>query len=151
MRLRPAVLALVLLFSSVALAGGKVLVNVDKEGLAIQGYDPVAYFDGGVPTKGDPAITTTHDGATYRFATEEHKKAFESDPAKYAPAFGGFCGYGMSKGYAAKVDPTAFVIQDGHLILQYSKDVSATWAKDPQGLYAKALANWPKVVEQKGK
>jgi len=66
-------------------------INTNRHGLAIEGYDPVAYFGagGGEPTKGKKSITAEHDGATYRFANEDHRQRFASDPDRYAPAFGG--------------------------------------------------------------
>lgn len=121
-------------------------LNVDKTGLAIQGYDPVAYFEGGQPTKGDPALTSTYNGGTYRFASEAHKAAFDADPAKFVPQFGGFCAYAVSKGTTAKIDPTAFQVVDGRLLLQYDHGILKTFSKDTAGNLAKADANWPKIV-----
>jgi YHS domain-containing protein len=132
--------------------GGKTLVNVDKNGLAIQGYDPVAYFTQNRPVKGDAQHASTHAGATYRFATAEHKATFDANPAKYAPQFGGFCAYAVSKGTTAKIEPDAFVITpDGRLLLQYDRGVVDAWNKDPDRLLKKAEANWPGIVDKNGK
>jgi YHS domain-containing protein len=131
--------------------GQKVLVNVDKSGVAIKGHDPVVYFTEGRSIKGKPDLTARHQGATYRFATEENRRAFEQDPAKYAPAFGGYCGYGLAQGYLAPVSPDAFQIIDGRLILQYNRGAAAMFAKDVEGNLAKADANWPGLVQKHGK
>lgn len=125
------------------------LVNVDKQGLALQGYDPVAYFTANTAVKGDPAITTTFGGATYRFASTENRQTFETEPVKYAPQFGGFCAYAVSKGKTAKIDPTAFEIVDGRLLLQYDHSILRTFNQDTAGNLAKADANWPKISSGK--
>ncbi len=125
------------------------LVNVDKQGLALQGYDPVAYFTANAAVKGDPAITTTFGGATYRFASTENRQAFEGEPTKYAPQFGGFCAYAVSRGKTAKIDPTAFEIVDGRLLLQYDHSILKTFNKGTAGNLAKADANWPKISSGK--
>src|SRR5215831_9317956 len=117
-------LALLILSVFVALplvAQTKSLLNVDKSNLAIQGYDPVAFFTDNKPVKGKAEFKSTWSGATYYFASAEHKADFDKDPAKYEPAFGGYCAYGVSKNKLVETDPEAFQIMDGRLLLQYSK------------------------------
>ena len=126
-------------------------VNVDRHGLALQGYDPVAYFKENKPVQGKKEITSTYQGATYRFASVENKADFDEEPAKYEPQFGGFCGYAISEGHTAKIDPEAFVIQDGRLILQYSKSVLKKWNQDPADRLKKADNNWPGIADKNGK
>ena len=134
-----------------ALAQTKSLLNLDKVGVAIQGYDPVAFFTDGKPVKGDAKFPFRHNGATYLFASKEHRDAFKTDPAKYEPAFGGYCAYGVSRGKVVEIDVEAFQIVDGRLLLQYSKGVRNDFNKDAKGNLAKANANWPGLVEKKGK
>jgi YHS domain-containing protein len=129
----------------------KSLLNLDKSGVAIQGYDPVAFFKEGQPVMGKPLITSTYNGAIYQFASPYHKKVFDADPAKYEPVFGGYCAYGVCRNKLVEVDVEAFQIVDGKLLLQYSKGVRDTFNKDQQGNLAKANANWPGLVEKKGK
>jgi len=129
----------------------KTLVNTDRNGVAIQGYDPVAYFAENRPVKGDSHFQATYEGAKYYFSSEANKKTFESNPKKYAPQFGGFCAYAASKGYTAKIEPDAFQILNGRLLLQYDTDVRDLFNKDPQGNLKKADQNWPSIVEKKGK
>ena len=78
-----------------------------REGIAIRGYDPVAYFRDGGPRPGKPEFSVSHGGATWRFASAEHKALFEADPQRYLPAYGGFCAYGTSRGYLVKIEPEA--------------------------------------------
>ena len=129
----------------------KTLLNLDRAGLAIQGYDPVAFFTDGKPVKGNPELSYQYTGATYHFASEEHREAFKSEPVKYEPQFGGYCAYGVSRNKLVKIDVDAFQIVDGKLLLQYSKGVRDDFNKDQQGNLAKANANWPELVEKKGK
>lgn len=129
----------------------KVVLNKSSRGIALAGYDPVSYFSGSAPVKGDPGFTSTHLGGTYLFATAANRDLFAKDPTKYAPQFGGYCGYGASRGYLAPVDPEAFTIMDGRLILQNSKSVLELWKKDPAGRLKLADGNWPTILEREGK
>jgi YHS domain-containing protein len=129
----------------------KTLVNLDKTGVAIQGYDPVAFFTDHKPVKGDPKFLVKHDGAIYFFASKEHKDLFKADPVKYEPCFGGYCAYGVSRNKLVEIDVDAFQIVDGKLLLQYSKGVRDDFNEDATGNLAKANANWTGLVEKKGK
>jgi YHS domain-containing protein len=129
----------------------KNLLNLDKSGVAIQGYDPVAFFTEGKPVKGKPELVRLHGGAAYQFATKENLELFRKDPAKYVPAFGGYCAYGVSRGKIVEIDVNAFQIVDGRLLLQYSKGVRDDFNKDTKGNLTQAEANWPGLVEKKGK
>ena len=145
-----------LLFTMVMLAlnaraQDKVLLNLDKSGVALQGYDPVAFFTDHQPVKGDPKFVAKRDGAVYFFASKEHKDLFIHEPAKYEPAFGGYCAYGVSRNKLVEIDVEAFQIVDGKLLLQYSKGVRDDFNQDTKGNLAKADANWPGLVAKKGK
>lgn len=134
-----------------ALAQTKTLLNLDKSGVAIQGYDPVAFFKDNKPVKGKPEFVSKIDGATYYFASKEDQDMFVKEPAKYEPAFGGYCAYGVSRDKLVEIDVDAFQIVDGRLLLQYSKGVKDTFNKDQKGNLAKAESNWPVLVEKHGK
>jgi YHS domain-containing protein len=123
-------------------------VNTDKSGLGLKGYDPVAYFTRAAAVKGDPQFTAAYEGVTYRFSSAGNKAVFESSPAKYAPQFGGYCAWAVSQGYTAPIDPNAFQIVDGRLLLQYSLGIREKFGKDTAGNLAKADANWPKVAAE---
>jgi YHS domain-containing protein len=116
-----------------------------QDGIAIKGYDVVAYFTDHAAVPGSEAITTQFDGATFRFASAEHRDAFIADPEKYLPQFGGFCAYGTSQGHKADIDPQAFTVVDGKLYLNYSMDVRAKFSKDIPGFIQKANQNWSEV------
>ena len=139
------------LLSTPLLAQTRALLNLDKNGLALQGYDPVAFFTQSKPVKGKSEFKSLYHGAVYYFASAENKARFDQEPAKYEPAYGGFCAYGVSRNKLVEIDPEAFQIMNGKLLLQYSKGVQSEFNKDPQGNLGKANANWPGLVERKGK
>ena len=118
-------------------------VNVDNQGIILKGYDAVAYFKQGKPIKGDPAIRSTYQGATYLFASVADKADFDKDPAKYAPRYGGFCSYGVANGVLADIDiATAFVIHKGKLYLCGNEGVLNDFKSDIDSNIEKADANW---------
>jgi YHS domain-containing protein len=145
-------LLLVLLFSAVAtFAQTKTLLNLDKNGVAIQGYDPVAFFNDGRPVKGQTQFESKFNGARYFFVSAANKTTFDANPAKYEPQFGGFCAYAASEGHTAPVKVDAFMIVNGRLLMQYDQDVKKLFEKDPQGRLTKADKNWPGLVQKYGK
>jgi len=115
-------------------------------GVAIHGYDVVAYFTDGAAVRGSADFVQTRDGVDWHFASREHRDAFAKEPARYLPAFGGYCAYGVSRGYAVDVDPEAFAIVDGALYLNYSRSVQRTWNEDRPGYIEKARQRWSAVL-----
>ncbi|MFO0691819.1 MAG: YHS domain-containing (seleno)protein [Myxococcota bacterium] len=128
----------------------RILVNRDHEGVALQGYDPVAYFTDGRPTKGDPRHHSTWQDATYHFASAEHKRLFDADPARYAPAYGGYCGYAASIDRLSPVSPLVFDVVEGRLVLQHNQKAYDLWHRDVAASLAAADRNWPGLVERNG-
>jgi len=124
--------------------------NLDKSGLAIQGYDPVAYFTGGKAVEGKKEISLEYQGATYQFATVADRDAFKANPGRYEPQYGGWCAYAMgSSGEKVSVDPETFKIAGGKLYLFYNKffnNTLKTWNKDESHLKTNADKNWMKFV-----
>ena len=144
-------LTLLVLVSLSSLVAARQLLNLDRGGVAIQGYDPVAFFTDSRPVKGNPAYQSDFNGAKYYFVSAEHKAAFDKEPAKYEPQFGGFCAYGASHGAKAPIKIEAWQIVNGRLLMQYDLDVKDTFNKDQQGNLKKADQNWPGLVEKYGK
>ncbi|NJO56606.1 MAG: hypothetical protein HC834_10060, partial [Rhodospirillales bacterium] len=128
----------------------KSLVNLNKDGVAIEGFDPVAYFTSNRAVKGDPKFKARHDHAVYYFASAEHKTQFEAMPAKYAPAYGGYCGYAASINRLSPISPEWFQIEDGRLILQHNRKAFDLFNKELQANVVKADQNWPGLVEKNG-
>ncbi len=131
--------------------------NLSKEGLALEGFDPVSYFRPEAskqgPLKGDPMFQVTQDSATYRFVSEVNKQEFLKNPNKYAPAFGGWCAYAVAeKKEKVEVDVKSFLIQDGRLLLFFNgifADTRDKWmntkAKPAAKFLKEADAHWPEV------
>ena len=115
---------------------------------AINGYDVVAYFTDAKPVKGLKQYALKWNEATWYFASAEHQALFKASPQKYAPQFGGFCAYGLSRGYKVKIEPEAWDILDGKLYLNYDLDVQKTWRKDRPGYIKKANENWAKIKDE---
>lgn len=122
--------------------------NTDKTGKALQGYDPVAFFTEGKAVKGKPLIHSAVAGATYYFSSEENKVAFDKNPTKYEPQFGGWCAYGVTQGSKVEIEPEAFQVVDGRLLLQYSKGIRDKFNKDTKGNLKVADAKWPEVSKK---
>ncbi|SFE81077.1 YHS domain-containing (seleno)protein [Thermoflexibacter ruber] len=129
------------------LAKRKSHFNLEK-GIALQGYDPVSYFDG-KPTKGNTSIKHTHKGVAYYFVNQANADKFKSNPDKYEPAYGGWCAYAMgAKGEKVSIDPETYKITNGKLFLFYNKFFNNTlkeWNKDEINLGKKADENWSKI------
>jgi hypothetical protein len=117
-------------------------------GVAIKGYDPVAYFTEGKAVKGDSDFEHEYMDATWRFASAAYRDEFARDPKKYMPQYGGYCAYGVSKGYAVGIDPEAWKVVDGKLYLNYNQDVQKMWLEDVPGRVKKADENWPKILRE---
>jgi YHS domain-containing protein len=125
--------------------------NIDANGLALQGFDPIAYFTDNKPVKGNPSISFTHEGATYYFASEEHKNLFKATPEKYEPSFGGFCAAAAYLGRKSDVDPeNHWHVMNGRLFLQHNDRAEKLWKEAPDN-WSVADRNWPYVVGSGGK
>ena len=120
----------------------------EKGGVALRGFDPVAYFSDNKPVKGLPEHVAEHKGSVFQFASKANRDAFVADPARYAPQYGGFCAYGLAGGYKAATDPAAFSIVDGKLYLNYNGAVQKRWTADVPGYIGKADRQWPAVSSQ---
>ncbi len=115
--------------------------------IAVGGYDPVAYFKGGTPVKGDDAFEFDYKGATWRFASAENLAAFKAAPDRYAPQYGGYCAWAAAQGYTAKGDPRNWKIVNGKLYLNFNDDIQKKWEKDIPGFIAKGDRNWPGILK----
>jgi YHS domain-containing protein len=136
--------------SQTAIKANKDLYNVKDDQLAIEGYDPVAYFTDNSAKEGKKEFSLIHDGITYRFSSQQHLQSFRSDPEKYKPQYGGWCAYAMgATGEKVDVDPETFKVLNGKLYLFYNRFFNNTrksWDKDEANLKQKADANWQKIV-----
>lgn len=120
----------------------------EKDGVAIRGYDPVAFFTQDQAVKGSAKFAAEHEGSVFHFASQANRDAFVANPARYAPQYGGYCAFGTASGYKAAIDPQAFTIVAGKLYLNYNEDVRRQWSKDIPGMVSKADRQWPEVRKQ---
>jgi YHS domain-containing protein len=145
-------LALGLLFLTTPLyagvPGSTSAVNLDAGGLALRGYDPVAYFETGKATHGSAKISASYASAQYWFATQAHRKAFLKHPTKYIPQFGGFCAVGTSYGEKVDVDPETGKVVNGRLYLNNGPRAQEIFDKDPDNTISRAEKNWPTVKDK---
>ena len=143
------ILSTAISFSQDATAIRKKHFNLSKSGLAIQGYDPVAYFENNKAIEGKKEFSVNHQGAVYYFLSAENKDAFIKDPSAYEPQYGGWFAYAMGKnGEKVNVDPETFKIVNGKLYLFYNRFFNNTltnWNKDEANLKTKADVNWQKT------
>lgn len=131
---------------------------VDKNGVAIGGYDLVAYFELGKPLKGSEKFSSNQGNATYYFSSAENQKLFETNPVKYIPQYDGYCALAVSYGKKISIDPETFKVKDDKLYLFYNGKSSNgkvnsldTWNKQEERLLKKAETNWPEVKKLKYK
>lgn len=119
-----------------------------EKSTALQGYDPVSYFNA-KPLRGKADLTHTHGGVAYRFANAANLDAFKKDPARYEPQYGGWCAYAMGHdGSKVEVDPETYKLIDGKLFLFYNQffnNTLKTWNKDEVRLHRQADVNWAKT------
>lgn len=144
------------LLACAVLSGGSVAtvmvaaapVNADRGNVAVHGYDVVAYHTDGRPVPGSAEFTFSWKGATWRFASARSRDLFAASPERYAPQFGGYCAWAVSRGYTADIDPQAWAIVDGRLYLNYSKRVQGKWSEDRARNISLGHANWPRILAQ---
>lgn len=138
-------LGLLLLVFMPLVFAGEALVFATDDG-AIRGYDPVAYFTMGEPTRGSDKFTVSWQGATFKFSSAANLELFKAEPEAYAPQYGGYCAYAVAKGATAGTVPEAWTIIEGKLYLNYSVSVQRRWRKDVPGHIREADRNWPAVL-----
>ena len=125
--------------------------NLGDNNIALKGYDPVSYFQGDKPLKGQEGTFTVYMGVRYHFSSEANKSTFEANPEKYEPAYGGWCAYAVGKGYTADINPETFKIIDDKLYVFYNKNLVNTlkrWNKAEDELYPASKENWPTLLKE---
>ncbi len=149
--IRKSLLALVTSMLISAAVGGELVNVAGASGIALSGYDPVAFFTEHKAVNGDPGITAKHDGASFLFASKSNRKLFNRNPEKYAPQYGGFCAFGASVNALFPVDISTWQIRNGKLYLNLNQEILKAFNKDLNGAIAKANKNWPKLEKKYSK
>ncbi|MEL7035813.1 MAG: YHS domain-containing (seleno)protein [Cyanobacteria bacterium J06592_8] len=114
-----------------------------KNGVAIRGADPVAYFQVGQTVLGNQQFTHNWMGVDWWFSSAKNRDLFAANPEQYAPQYGGFCAFAVANGYTAPIAPEAWSIVDGKLYLNFSLGVRSRWERDIPGNITRANDNWP--------
>lgn len=140
---------IVFLFASCERSSPVPPVNATPDGVAIKGYDPVAYFTERKPVKGKQEFAHSWSGARWLFASAGHRDRFKADPETYAPRYGGYCAFAVSRGTTADIDPEAWTIHEGRLYLNLDKKIQGVWERDVPGYIKKADEHWPKLTTGK--
>jgi YHS domain-containing protein len=133
---------------SAGVPGSTSPINVDAQGLALRGYDPVAYFDAGKPTRGTEKLSASYGGVRYLFVSESHRKLFLENPKKYVPEYGGFCAVGTSFGEKVDVDPETGKIVNGKLFLNNGPKAQEIFDHDTLNTISRANQKWPTVKDK---
>lgn len=120
-----------------------------KDGLGLSGYDAVAYFSESKAVPGSPQFEHRWAGVRWRFASAAHLQAFAAAPEKFAPQYGGYCAYAVSKNQIAPADPEAWKVVDGKLYVNFDQKVRTLWEKDLPEAIPRADRNWPGVLTEK--
>ncbi len=123
--------------------------NTDDDGVALRGFDAVAYFAVDNAVKGNPKYEFAWNGAKWLFSSEENMKKFQTNPEAYAPQFGGYCSYAVSKGYTADGDPNAWKVVDGKLYLNYDPEVKKLWEQEQSERIKQGEKNWSQFKVRK--
>jgi hypothetical protein len=117
------------------------------QGVALKGYDTTAWHLEGRPRRGLPAFRAQHGGVAWLFASAASLARFEASPEAFLPRYGGFCAFGVSRGYKVDIDPEAWHLRGGVLYLNYDRGVQRQWMRDIPGHIARADSNWPRLAE----
>ena len=120
-------------------------IATDTSGVAIKGYDAVAYFTEGRATKGNPEFAHSWRNVKWYFATAGHREMFSADPERYAPQFGGHCANGLSVGKVVVADPEQWTIVDGKLYMKFNRSARDRWRQDKTAKIVKAEKNWAEI------
>ena len=143
------IVATLLLSGLLGSLAAKPFINPNGSKYAIKGYDPVAYFTKKKAVKGSTQYSYKWKKAIWLFSSAKNKKLFADNPKKYAPQYGGYCSYAVSRGYTAKTDPLhAWTLYKGKLYLKYNKKIKRRWDPKKRDFIKKANKNWPKVLKK---
>lgn len=146
--------AVLLMIGACAATPGKISVTKPvpalnaPSGVALQGYDPVAYFDGGKPAEGNDTYSYQWQGVQWKFSSAEHQAAFAASPERYAPQFGGYCAFAVSRGTTADGDPHQWAIVDDKLYVNNNAFAMKLWNQDRSENIAVGKVNWPLIPKQ---
>jgi YHS domain-containing protein len=124
-------------------------INTTAENIAIKGFDTVEYFNAQKAVEGNAQFSLVWKGAKWYFANTANLEKFKQNPEQFAPQFGGYCAFAVSKGYTADGDPNAWKIVDGKLYLNYSPKVKELWEENQTAAIENGQKNWQEFQTKK--
>jgi len=139
---------MLVVFTALSATAQQAPAYCNEKGIALKGYDVVAYFTDHAAVEGSRKFSYNWEGTEWHFKTQDHLDAFKANPQKYAPRFGGYCAYGASENHKAPTDPHAFTIISDTLYLNYNLKVKEMWVKDTDGYIKKAAKNWETLKDE---
>src|SRR6186997_3245142 len=139
------IIVLILIVFAVIQASAQKAEIFSPGGIAIKGYDAVAFFKQSKPVKGMEKFSYQWNNATWLFSNEENRAAFKKAPEKYAPQYGGYCAYGASEGHKAPTETDTWTVRNDKLYFNYNKKVKEMWQKDEENLIKIADQKWPEI------
>ena len=143
------VLTILFFIVSLGFSSAQTTTWFNPDGVAIRGYDPVAYFAEGAAVEGSKQFSCSWKGTEWHFKNQSNLDTFRANPEKYAPQFGGYCAYGASENHKSPTEPNAFTIVNDKLYLNYNMKVKEMWMKDTKGRIATAEKNWNTLKDEK--
>jgi len=142
------IISLIVMHSALVIPAKSVeLVATEPSGVAIKGYDTVAYFTEGKAVKGNPKFTHTWHNALWQFENAHHRDLFAADPEPYAPQFGGFCSNALTVGKVVVADPEQWTIVDGKLYIKYNSSSRDRWRDNKAAKIEQANENWANYLK----
>ena len=139
---------IILFLALVGLTGTVHAASAENSTPAVQGYDVVSYQSGKRPIRGNGHFTANHEGATYLFSSQENLNTFKANPDRYAPAYGGYCAYGVSVGKKFVGDPEVWRVVNNRLYLNLDASIQDEWFKDVPGHIKSADAKWEEIKDK---
>ncbi|NJL85682.1 MAG: hypothetical protein HC886_06410 [Leptolyngbyaceae cyanobacterium SM1_1_3] len=122
--------------------------NLDEQGWALRGYDPVAYFDENRAIKGSQQFITEWEGALWSFISAENRDLFTNNPETYAPANGGYCTFGVVLAKKFDGDPNVWLLHNKRLYVFLNEEVKSQFLQDINDNLAKVESNWPQIKDK---
>jgi len=140
-------LTIITAFTAVAFAAqAQAPIYTERDGVGAGGYDVVSYFTGGAPVRGSVEFTAQWQGASWYFSSAAHLAEFEKTPERYAPQYGGYCAWAITKGNLAPADPLVYQVVNGKLYLNFNRDIAQRWQANRAAFIEDADSVYPSLV-----
>jgi YHS domain-containing protein len=137
----------IIFVSTISIAHAQKSPVYATNGIALGGYDAVAFFTQSKPVKGSASYSYSWEGVNWLFADKADLESFKKSPMKFAPAYGGYCAYGTSEGHKAPTHADTWTIVNNKLYFNYNRKVKEMWLKNQSALIDSANRKWPLIMD----